>query len=113
MSGFRTFAQGLYSGQVSYNFVGRRKLWYVISGIILAITLGSLIFRGLNLGIEFRGGSEFQVPSAQCSVQQAQDTTNSVVDGQAVVTEEAEAPQARLTLTLTLALIRGPASPPN
>ncbi len=87
MSGVGSFAQRLYSGRVSYNFVGRRKMWYAISGIILAITLGSLVFRGLNLGIEFRGGSEFQVASAQCSVQQAQDTTNSIVDGQAVVTQ--------------------------
>lgn len=86
MSGIGNFAQGLYSGRVSYNFVERRKLWYTISGIILAITLGSLIFRGLNLGIEFRGGSEFQVPQASCSVDQAQQATNSVVEGQAVVT---------------------------
>jgi preprotein translocase subunit SecF len=87
MSGIGNFAHGLYSGQVSYNFVGRRKMWYTISGIILAITIGSLVFRGLNLGIEFKGGSEFQVPNATCSVDQAQETTNAIVDGQAVVTQ--------------------------
>lgn len=87
MSGIGNFAHGLYSGQVSYNFVGRRKLWYTISGIILAVTIGSLVFRGLNLGIEFKGGAEFQVPNATCSVDQAKETTNSIIDGQAVVTQ--------------------------
>ena len=68
MSKIRQMAHGLYAGQVSFDFVGKTKLWYTISGIILAVTLGSLIFRGLNLGIEFRGGAEFQVPASDQSV---------------------------------------------
>jgi preprotein translocase subunit SecF len=87
MSQFTNFAQGLYSGKVSYDFVGKRKMWYLISGIILAVTLGSLVFRDLNLGIEFKGGSEFQVPNATCSVDIAQSTASSAAGGQAVVTQ--------------------------
>ncbi len=87
MSGIGNFAHGLYSGKVSYNFVGRRKLWYTISGVILAITIASLLFRPLNLGIEFRGGAEFQVPNPTCSVDAAQTAANSVVEGQALVTQ--------------------------
>jgi preprotein translocase subunit SecF len=54
----------LYTGDLSYNFIGRRKIWYTISAIALIISIGALLIRGLDLGIEFRGGSDFQVPTA-------------------------------------------------
>ena len=44
----------LYRGEVSYDFVGRRRLWYAISGGVILISLVALVVRGLNLGIEFR-----------------------------------------------------------
>ncbi|NNG19072.1 protein translocase subunit SecF [Naumannella sp. ID2617S] len=56
-------AHRLYTGEIAYDFVGRRKRWYVISGIIVAIALLSLLLRGLNLGIEFSGGADFQAPT--------------------------------------------------
>ena len=59
MSGRIGIGQRLYQGQVSVNFVGRRRTWYVISAIILLVSVGALLFRGLNLGIEFRGGADF------------------------------------------------------
>lgn len=52
----------LYTGQISFDFVGRRKLWYAVSAVILALSIGTLGIRGLNLGIEFKGGAEFDVP---------------------------------------------------
>jgi len=54
----------LYTGDISYNFIGRRKIWYAISAIALLISIAALLIRGLDLGIEFRGGSDFQVPTA-------------------------------------------------
>ncbi len=57
------FAHRLYTGDLSYDFVGRRKLWYAISGAILLICLLGVLIRGLNLSIEFRGGTEFAVPT--------------------------------------------------
>jgi preprotein translocase subunit SecF len=53
----------LYTGDIAYNFIGRRKIWYTISAIALLISLGALLIRGLDLGIEFRGGADFQVPT--------------------------------------------------
>jgi preprotein translocase subunit SecF len=53
----------LYTGDISYNFLGRRKIWYTISAIALIISVGAILIRGLDLGIEFRGGSDFQVPT--------------------------------------------------
>ena len=50
----------LYRGEVSFDFVGRKKLWYTISGLILVISIAGLAFRGLNPSVDFKGGSLFQ-----------------------------------------------------
>ena len=57
----------LYTGDIAYNFIGRRKIWYTISAIALIISVAALLLRGLDLGIEFRGGADFQVPTAVTS----------------------------------------------
>ena len=58
----KSLAHRLYTGDISYDFVGRRRRWYLVSGIALAICVVALVARGLNLSIDFRGGSEFTVP---------------------------------------------------
>jgi preprotein translocase subunit SecF len=56
----------LYRGEVSVDFVGRKKLWYMISGAILVISIAALLIRGLALSVEFKGGEiyKFTAPSA-------------------------------------------------
>jgi preprotein translocase subunit SecF len=54
----------LYRGEVSVNFVSRRKLWYTISGFILVISIVGVLFRGLDYSVEFKGGSLFTVPAS-------------------------------------------------
>jgi len=49
----------LYRGEVSFDFVGRKKLWYAISGLILVISIFALAFRGLNYSVDFKGGDLF------------------------------------------------------
>jgi preprotein translocase subunit SecF len=51
----------LYEGRTSIDFVGRKWLWYTISGIIILLAAGGLFFKGLNFGIEFKGGVEYKV----------------------------------------------------
>ncbi|MGL4831341.1 MAG: protein translocase subunit SecF, partial [Propionibacteriaceae bacterium] len=51
------FTHRLYTGELAYEFVGRRKLWYTISGVLVAIAVLALLVRGLSLGIEFKGGA--------------------------------------------------------
>jgi len=63
----------LYRGEVSYDFVGRAKLWYLVSGILIAISAVSLFTRGLELGVEFEGGAVYTVKSAQLTVAEARD----------------------------------------
>jgi len=48
-----------------FNIVESRKIGYVISGILLLLSVGAFLFRGLELGIDFRGGKEFVVESTQ------------------------------------------------
>ncbi len=50
----------LYRGEVSIDFVSRKKLWYTISGCILVISIAALLFRGLNYSVDFKGGSTFE-----------------------------------------------------
>lgn len=47
-------------GQLNANFLGHRKRWYLISAVVLVICIVGLFVRGLDLGIEFRGGADFQ-----------------------------------------------------
>ncbi len=68
----------LYTGDISYDFIGKRKLWYVISGILLLISVVALLARGLDLGIEFRGGSDFQA-TTQVSSTTVSDYRNAVL----------------------------------
>ncbi|HEX4081377.1 MAG TPA: protein translocase subunit SecF, partial [Acidimicrobiales bacterium] len=51
----------LYRGETSFDFVGRRKWWFLFSAIIIVAGLFSLGFRGLNLGITFKGGTSWTV----------------------------------------------------
>ena len=42
-------AHRLYTGEISYDFVGHRRLWYIVSAILLSVSLGGLLLRGLDL----------------------------------------------------------------
>ena len=99
--GLNSMGHRLYAGEVSYDFVGRRKRWYIISGIVLIVAVGVLVIRGLNLGIEFTGGSEFQVPASQCSVDQVRGLVEEQVGGQAIVTELGSGELRVKTVSLT------------
>jgi preprotein translocase subunit SecF len=61
----------LYEGDVSIDFVGRKWLWYTISGIIVLLAVAGLYFKGLNFGIEFEGGVEYKVSLPANEVTQA------------------------------------------
>jgi preprotein translocase subunit SecF len=56
-----SLASRLYHGETSYDIVGRRRLWFAISGVLVLISLVSLVVPGLNFGIDFKGGAVFRV----------------------------------------------------
>ena len=61
MSKLSQFGHKLYTGEVSYNFVAQRRRWYVISAILMIVSIASIGVRGMQWGIEFEGGADFQV----------------------------------------------------
>jgi preprotein translocase subunit SecF len=52
----------LYQGQTDIDFIGRRRIWFAISGILVLLCLVILGTRGLNYGIEFAGGVQTRAP---------------------------------------------------
>ncbi|MGW0810102.1 protein translocase subunit SecF [Nonomuraea sp. NPDC002799] len=60
----------LYRGEIDVDFVGKWKLWYSLSGLLLAISLAGLLFNGLNLGVEFTGGSVFSFKAPAANIEQ-------------------------------------------
>jgi preprotein translocase subunit SecF len=79
--------QRLFRGETSYDFCGRWKTWFTISGIILLVGIISLSTRGLNFSIEFRGGTVWEVPS-DASVSHVRSVVGAAVPGydQATIT---------------------------
>ena len=65
MAGVGGIAGRLYRGDVSINFVGRQRLWYAISGLIVLVSVVALLVRGLNFSLEFKGGSSFTFPASR------------------------------------------------
>ena len=57
-----TFAHRLYTGDFQFDFMAQRRRWYTISAVLLLISVLAVSVRGLNLGIDFVGGSVFQAP---------------------------------------------------
>lgn len=59
---FARFGNDLHSGARSYPFVGKRRLWLALAALLMAVSvLIPAVGGGFNLGIDFRGGSEFVV----------------------------------------------------
>jgi len=51
----------LYSGRTSLPFIARRRLWYTVAVVVIAVSAVLVVKPGLNPGIDFKGGSEITV----------------------------------------------------
>lgn len=66
----------LYHGETNVNIVGRWKTWFAISGAFLLIGLVALVGNGLNLGIDFTGGTVWEVPAGKADVADVESAMN-------------------------------------
>jgi preprotein translocase subunit SecF len=53
----------LYHGETTYDFVGKRRVGFIISGVLILLSILSLSTRGLNLGLDFEGGVAWELPA--------------------------------------------------
>lgn len=60
MSKLGAIGHRLYTGEVSYDFIGHRRRWYIVSAVLIGVSILALLLRGLDYGIEFKGGADFK-----------------------------------------------------
>ena len=66
-------ARRLYQGETAFDFVGRSRRWFTGSGVVILIGLIALAVTGLKFGIDFKGGTSWEVPANGVSVTAARD----------------------------------------
>ncbi|WP_435284940.1 protein translocase subunit SecF [Streptomyces sp. NBC_00063] len=77
----------LIRGEVGYDFIGKRKIWYGISILITITAIVGLAVRGLNMGIEFEGGAVFTTPKTSVSAGSAERFAEAASGHDAIVQE--------------------------
>ncbi|MFF2475322.1 protein translocase subunit SecF [Streptomyces sp. NPDC058066] len=77
----------LIRGEVGYDFIGKRKIWYSISILITITAIVGLAVRGLNMGIEFEGGAVFTTPKTSVSAGSAERSAEAASGHDAIVQE--------------------------
>ncbi|EUA20865.1 protein-export membrane protein SecF [Mycobacterium kansasii 662] len=83
-----SFLSRLYTGTGAFEVVGRRKLWYGISGGIVTIAILSIIVRGFTFGIDFKGGTTVSFPRGDVKVTEVEEVFHKTLgsDPESVVT---------------------------
>ena len=64
------FFTRLYTGTGAFEVIGRRKLWFTVSAVIIAIAVTSIVIRGFTLGIDFEGGTKVSFNRGNATVKQ-------------------------------------------
>lgn len=67
------FLARLYTGTGAFEVVGRRRMWFAIGGLIIAIAVASIVIRWFNFGVDFEGGTKVSFPRGDATVQQVED----------------------------------------
>src|SRR3954465_16082163 len=101
LAGFRWFSNPRFMGAqgqqtakwLQIDFMRRRYLWFAISGLVVLLGAASLGVRGLNLGIDFKGGTQlaFKTPVAHTTgdvraVMRGQGYGDAVIQGRGAAT---------------------------
>jgi len=68
------------------DYMGKRRVWFAFSGAVIAIALGAIVFKGLNLGIDFKGGTEITFRTPQpTALEQVRTEAAKIGQGGAVI----------------------------
>ncbi len=82
---FRSIFQRFVRGEIAADIVGRPKLWYIISGLLILFSIAGLLVKGLNYGVEFTGGSVFTVNAPKASIEQVREAVDSQTGTESIV----------------------------
>ncbi|MBF6354425.1 protein translocase subunit SecF [Nocardia higoensis] len=67
------FFNRLYTGTGAIDVIGRRRMWYTVTAVIVLLALASMLIRGFNFGIDFEGGSRIQFPAGDATTSQVEE----------------------------------------
>ena len=81
MSKLGTLGHKLHRGEVSYDFVGKRKIWYSFSILVTVVAIVGLVINGLTESIDFSGGAVFTTSKTSLSVSETQSKISGDTDG--------------------------------
>jgi len=70
--------KSLYQGENPVNFPNLWKRAFIASTIVLIVGVGSFAIRGLNLGLDFEGGTSYEVRSSSVTVSETREILSSV-----------------------------------
>lgn len=74
-----SLAGRLYRAETEFDFVGNRRRWFMISSVLLLLSIGSLATRQLNLSVDFEGGTVVEVENpAGADVADVNDALSSI-----------------------------------
>ncbi len=111
----------LYRNETTFDFVGRKRIGFTISTVLLVLSVGSLLIRGLNLGVDFEGGTVIEVSNENgAGVSDVRDAlrdfglesatvqlTSGQTDGIRVEAEIIEDPQEEAAVVAAVASVAG------
>ena len=77
--GLRGTLSDIYHERTNFDFIGRSKFWALLSGTAVLISLFALVYSGLNLGIDFDGGTQWEFRRTSGTVA-AEDVRRALAD---------------------------------
>ena len=86
MSKFSGLGARLHSGETSIYYIGKRRRWYAVSGLLVIASIAALSLQGLHLGIEFKGGSSYTITKSGGTIAQAESAlTSAGITGEKII----------------------------
>ncbi|SDD08990.1 protein translocase subunit secF [Geodermatophilus telluris] len=63
----------LYNGEAGLDVVGRSRLIYKVTAVVVLVCIASMVFRGFNFGIDFAGGNSFRLPGTTAQLEEVRE----------------------------------------
>jgi preprotein translocase subunit SecF len=73
------FFTRLYTGTGAFEVIGRRRMWFAVSGLILLVAIASIAIRGFTFGIDFQGGTKVSMPAGNATTEQVEQVFHDVL----------------------------------